>query len=92
MQDWLFRLGLCCIFSTLSLTFDKREVLPDVRWWHGVATEVTSCGLTENLFKLMTEVIERVLKTFEVVSTADCFRMPAVCFGSTSFLQTEMSI
>ena len=38
----------------------------------------------------MTEVIERVLKTFELVSTADCFRMPAVCFGSTSFLQTEL--
>ena len=53
MQDWLFRLGLWCIFSALSLTFDKRKVLPD-----GAATEVTSCGLTENLFKLMTEVIE----------------------------------
>ena len=35
--------------------------------------EVTSYCLTENLFKLMTEVIERVLKTFEVVSTADFF-------------------
>ena len=38
----------------------------------------------------MTEVIERVLKTFEVISTADCFRMTALCFGSTLFLQNEM--
>ena len=62
----------------MSLTFDKREVLA---LCHGAATEVTPCGLTENLFKLMTdEVNERVLKTFEVVSTADFFRMPAVVF------------